>query len=651
MSQSRRSKAPYCVALIGGLVLLLAIALLSEFGRGRPKQIVPTVVDHIGAGNVVVSGDETSPRNGDARSNARGGESAREPGFRDAVPANGIDYRMSFLPNEQGETFKINLYDHGCGVTVADYDGDGDDDVLFLNQLGPNALYRNHGDGTFDDVTDEAGPLALTDRIKVGAAFGDYDNDDDQDLYVTSTRGGNVLFENLGGGWFRDVTDEAGVGLVAHSQTPAFFDYDNDGDLDLFVTNTAKWTSNEFDEKTKHFVGPSMLWQYVTSDEDLEHNVLFRNNGDGSFSDVTEESGLAGRGWSGDVAAFDFDEDGDLDLLVTNMFGMSQLLQNDGHAHYDDVTVETLRRTPYGAIGVKAFDYDDDGRLDLFIADMHSDMWMPGFERIKIEPTRKYGHRYGPRWDVDAGARAQEEFEMEHFGLNYDELLFGNSLFCNDGAGRFAEVSDAAGAETFWPWGVAVGDFDNDGHEDVFLPSGMGHPFFYWPSNLMMNNGDGTFSDRAAEEGIEPPAGGQYLPERIGGQQAARSSRCAATADFDGDGRLELIVNNFNDRPYCFQNQFPRRHYMAFRLRGTKSNHDAIGAVVKLFMGPRVMVRQVHCSGGYLSQSSKILHFGLGDDEHIDRVEIRWPSGTRQIVETPLVDVLHEIVEPEFTAE
>jgi hypothetical protein len=192
-----------------------------------------------------------------------------------------------------------------------------------------------------------------------------------------------------------------------------------------------------------------------------------------------------------------------------------------------------------------------------------------------------------------------------------------------------------------------VGDFDNDGCEDVFLPSGMGYPYFYWPSSLMRNNGDGTFTDRAAEEGIEPPAEGQFLSKQIGGKPAARSSRCAATADFDGDGRLELMVNNFNDRPYYFKNEFPRRHYVSFRLHGTKSNHDAIGAVVKLRVGQQVLVRQVHCTGGYLSQSSKTLHFGLGDRGRVEHAEIVWPSGMRQVLESPAVDRLHDVTEPE----
>src|SRR5437588_5154395 len=159
---------------------------------------------------------------------------------------------MRFLNSEQGETFKINLYDHGSGIAVGDYDGDGHDDIYFVNQLGPNALFRNKGDGTFVEVTAQAG-VAVGDRICVAATFADYDNDGHQDLFVTSTRGGNVLFRNLGNGTFQDVTQQAGVSHVGHSQAAVFFDYDNDGYLDLLVLNTAGWTTSTQDQGSRYF--------------------------------------------------------------------------------------------------------------------------------------------------------------------------------------------------------------------------------------------------------------------------------------------------------------------------------------------------------------------------------------------------------------
>ncbi|HWB12891.1 MAG TPA: CRTAC1 family protein [Pirellulales bacterium] len=576
------------------------------------------------------------------------GSPASHPGFRDVLPTSGIDFRMEQQPAERRN---VNLYDHGCGVAVADYDGDGDDDVLFLKQLGRNGLYRNRGDGTFENATSEAGALALTDRICVGAAFADYDNDGDQDLYVTSTRGGNVLFENQGGGHFLDVTERAGVVLVAHSQTPAFFDYDNDGYLDLFVTNSARWTKDEYDETAQYFPGAGLIWTHVFNLEDREFNVLYRNNRDGTFTNVTDEAGLTGKGWSGDVAVFDFDEDGAIDLLVTNMFGTSQLYHNDGKGHFEDVTRETLGKTSLGAIGSKAFDFNNDGHLDLFITDMHSDMWL-GFDDVDLVRVKEKFHSIaGPDGAPDSPQRRYmrtlESRFRDELGLTFDMFLFGNSLFRNDGSGKFTEVSDAAGMETFWPWGICVGDFDNDGYEDAFLPSGMGFPYFYWPNSLMLNNGDGTFTDRATEAGIEPPREGRLLKEKIDGRDAPRSSRCAAAADFDRDGKLDIMVNNFGDQPYYFKNEFADRHYVAFRLRGTRSNRDAVGAVARIYIGDRVMVRQVHSTGGYLSQASKTLHFGLGNQTKVDRLEIRWPSGEMQTIPSPKTDCTNDIVEPE----
>jgi len=196
----------------------------------------------------------------------RADESQARP-FRDCAEEAGLTWQMHFLPNEQGETFRINLYDHGSGLAVADFDGDGREDIYFCNQLGPSALYRNNGDGTFTDVAKEAG-VALGDRVCVAATWVDYRNEGRPSLFVTSTRGGNVLFRNLGGGKFQDVTREAGLEHVGHSQTGVFFDFDNDGYLDLFLTNTAKWTSDTYDEKTRYWVGKGDFGGVIHSEKE-----------------------------------------------------------------------------------------------------------------------------------------------------------------------------------------------------------------------------------------------------------------------------------------------------------------------------------------------------------------------------------------------
>jgi hypothetical protein len=590
----------------------------------------------------LIAGDLLLGRNKSGAS--RGGS-----GFQERAQQAGIAFRMNFLPREQGERFRINLYDHGAGLAVGDYDNDGRDDIYFLNQHGPNALYRNRGDGTFEDVTAKAG-VGLGDRVSVGATFADYDNDGWPDLFVTSTRGGNVLFHNRGDGTFEDVTAKAGVSHVGHSQTAVFFDYDNDGYLDLYLTNTAHWTTDSFDFAGGNYEGKASLGSLMTSP--VEYNILYHNNGNGTFTDVTAKAGLRGRGWAGDVAVFDYNEDGFLDLFVPSMFGRGQLYRNNGDGTFTDVTVETLGPTPHGAIGSKVFDYDGDGRLDLFVVDMHSDMWMGLDSRHTSQELatqtqhRRFLSPAGPTVNEAAPGfidHQRQEFAME--GKNYNELLFGNALYRNQGQGKFTETALAAGLETFWPWGIATGDYDNDGNEDVFITSGMGYPFYYWPNQLMMNNGDGTFRDRAASLGIEPPTGGIYQENNIGGQRAARSSRSAAVADFDGDGRLDIVTNNFNDRPYFFANRFPRQNYVEFRLTGTRSNRDAIGAVVRLWVGNKVMVREVSPVGGYLAQSSRTVHFGLGDRSNIDSVRIRWPRCLVQTLTNPAINTLHKIRE------
>ncbi len=576
----------------------------------------------------------------------------RTSGFVERGEQAGIKFEMHNLPDEQGEQrFRINLYDHGSGLAIGDFDNDGRDDIYFANQHGPNALYRNKGDGTFEDVTAKAG-VAINGRVSVAATFADYDNDGNEDLFVTTTRGGNTLFHNRGDGTFENVTEKAGVSHVGHSQTAVFFDYDNDGYLDLLLTNTAHWTTDNFDSADHSYEGKASLPALM--DSPIEHNILYHNNHNGTFSDVTAGSGLAGRGWAGDAAVFDYNEDGFLDVFLPSMFGRGQLYRNNGDGTFTDVTPHTLGATPRGAIGAKVFDYDGDGRLDLFVVDMHSDMWM-GLDSQQNSrdaalhtQRRRFRSQNGPLADesaADFAARQRGEFAMH--GEDYDSFVFGNALYHNLGGGKFEETVVRAGLETFWPWGIATGDFDNDGHEDVFITSGMGYPFYYWPNQLMMNKGNGTFVDRAEQLGVEPPTGGEFEEKLIAGKKAARSSRSAAVADFDNSGRLEIVTNNFNGRPYFFANHFAGRNYLELRLTGTKSNRDAIGAVARVWIGGNALVRQVNPAGGYLAQSSKVLHFGLDDNSAADSVVIRWPSGGHQTLTNPRINSRLEIQEPQ----
>jgi enediyne biosynthesis protein E4 len=634
---SRRPLVATCLAIV---VLLAVGGLAWRFGRGRTG-----AAGAVRAGAPAPANDSMGPASS-ANAPPADEKPMRRRGFRDVAATAGIGFRMNFLPGEQGEVFKVNLYDHGCGVAVGDIDRDGQDDIYFCNQLGPNALYRNRGDGTFEDVTAAAGGVALDDRICVAAAFADYDNDGDQDLFVTSVRGGNALFQNDGQGRYSDVTEAAGLALVAHSQTGTFFDVENDGDLDLLVTNSASWTTDEFNQAQRYYVGP--LDFNTTAASPKEFNVLYRNNGNGTFTNVTESSGLKGRGWANDAAILDYDGDGLMDVLITNMFGRSQLYHNEGMGVFRDATVETLQRTPFGSVGAKAFDFNNDGLLDLFLTDMHSDMWMePSLHPSLIDERRKYALGDRTRPAISEQSIEKELAFADSLGEDLPRVFFGNGMYKNLGDGRFQETSDAAGVETFWPWGIADADYDNDGDLDVFMPSGMGYPFFHWRNYLLINNGNGDFIDQSSTRGIDPPPGGRDLPQPIGGRAAARSSRAAATADFDADGRVDLIVNNFNDAPFLFRNEFPKRNFIQFRLEGTRSNRDAIQAVVRVVHAAKTQVRQVAPTGGYLSHSSRTLHFGLGDDERIDRVEIRWPSGAIQVLQSPAINRRHDVVEPE----
>src|SRR5580658_515299 len=267
--------------------------------------------------------------------------------FTGKLKESGITF-VHRIVNDAGKTYKPVHYDHGTGIAVADVDGDGLYDIYFVNQFGGNELWKNLGGGKFKNITAEAG-VAVPGRISVAASFADIDNDGDQDLFVTTVLGGNVLFENDGHGRFKDISHEAGVDLVSHSSGAVFFDYDNDGLADLFVCNVGKYTA---DEKGSHgeYVGLPDAFSGHMFPERYEHSVLYKNLGHNRFKDVTAEAGLQPESWSGDASFTDLNGDGRPDLYILNMMGANHYYENAGGGKFADKTAQYFPRTSWGAM-------------------------------------------------------------------------------------------------------------------------------------------------------------------------------------------------------------------------------------------------------------------------------------------------------------
>ena len=513
--------------------------------------------------------------------------------FSDVTAQTGITFQHT--DGSSGEYYIVESV--CCGLALFDYDGDGDVDIYFLNgaplrgtkvDVAPrNALYRNDGGWKFTDVTDQAG--VGDPGFGLGVAVGDYDNDGDEDIYVNNY-GPNVLYRNNGDGTFTDVAEAAGVDHGDKVGAGAcFLDADGDGLLDLFVSNYIAFTYENHVARSERgirkYSGPM---DYPPTPDNL-----YRNNGDGTFTDVSTESGFSTHPGSamGTVCA-DYDDDGDTDIFVANDVCANFLFENDGTGKFEEVgllagVAYDENGTEHGSMGVDCGDYDNDGRLDFHVT-------------------------------------------------SYQRELA--TLYRNFGNGVFEDVTHATGAGSgtlpYVTWGNGFANFDNDGDRDLFIACGHIHDrvaefddttAYHVCNILLMNTGKGKFVD---------------VSSRCGDGLAVQlSSRGAAFDDLDGDGDVDAVIINSRLPPTILRNDStPKNHWVRIRLQGSKTNRDGVGARVKVTAGDLTQVDEVHSGRGYQSHYGTQLHFGLGSRNRIDRIEVRWIGGGVDVVENVGVD-------------
>jgi enediyne biosynthesis protein E4 len=510
----------------------------------------------------------------------------------------------SSFPNGGDKAKQFILETTGSGAAFVDYDNDGLPDIFVVSgEGGLSRLYHNDGKGRFTDVTVKAG-LAGASGWGQGVCAADYDNDGYADLFVTYW-GQNRLYHNAGGRRFEDVTARAGLkqGRVRYNTGCAFLDYDNDGHADLFVANYLK-----FDPKTTPQPGGNSYCWYrglpvVCGPRGLpfDRNILYRNNGDGTFTDVSDASGISGPAgnYSLGVVTGDFNHDGHADIYVACDQTPSLLYINQGNGKF---TEEALLRgvafdengKAMSGMGVAAADYDGDGWPDIF--------------RTNFSDERE-------------------------------------TLYRNRGRGEFDDATASAGMARntrFVGWGCGFFDFDNDGWKDLLLVNGhvfpeverLGIDIHYKDRAILYRNlGDGKFADLSDSAGP--------------GVLAPHSARGAAFGDYDNDGFIEVLINNQNEPPSLLRHGSRRpNHWILLKLVGTRSNRSALGAKVGLTAAGHTQTDEVRAGGSYLSQNDLRLHFGLGPAERVDRIEIEWPSGARQTLSGVAADRVVTIEEP-----
>ena len=577
--------------------------------------------------------------------------------FEDRRLESGIDFKHQTMTDLLKQGGRIFYYRHENGLAIADYDSDGWIDIYFVSHIGSNQLWRNAGHGKFENATESAG-VGTEARIAASAGFADYDNDGDPDLFVTTTRIGNILFANQGDGTFHDVTRIVGLDSHHHSSAPVFFDYDNDGWLDLYVLNTGKFTGREKNEKYGYFIpvvgAPMLHMREGTS----ESNKLYRNI-KGKFVDVTSKVGLSDQMWSGDATIMDVNRDGWMDLYVLDMHRSDEVFINQKGISFQRMTKKYFPRNPHGSQGVNSFDYNNDGLFDLFVTDMHADMIWANPRRpsagVRFEPPQR-----NLKSDIAASEVPREKLKP-HFlkKLKNKEIIWGNAFFegAKGGDGVFyQESSDALGLENYWPWGVSVEDINADGFEDVFITASMNYPWRYWPNSMRLNERGRRFVEVAGLLNIEPrkdektkvpifmrDCATEYLKHDCEGKHegmvkvfGSLGSRSSVIFDLDNDGDLDIVTNeNYNYPQILVSNlsETKKINYLKLRFRGVNNNRSGIGTkIVVVLPDGRKLHRLYDGKSGFISHSDYPLYIGLGENREFSSIEVTWANGKKQTV-------------------
>jgi hypothetical protein len=522
---------------------------------------------------------------------------------------------VRFVQNNFATDMKYPFETLGGAVAALDYNNDGWVDLLFLNgapspghlrtdPASANRLFKNTGNGVFVDVTEESGLSGLGLKgYPQGVAIGDYDNDGYVDILVTNY-GDNVLYHNDGNGHFTDVTAKAGVAMKGPplKASAAWLDFDNDGYLDLVVTRYFDWS---FEHNSDTYCGERKPGHRIYCDPDVFKplpSALFHNNGDGTFTDVSEQSGFSqslGKGMG--VAIADYNGDGRMDVFVTNDKMPHFLYRNDGSGKFTEVGLAAgVSANDTGAMvsgmGCDSKDVDNDGWPDIFLTDLITNAF---------------------------------------------------TLFMNQGKGFFLDRTFPSAIGPFSVahsgWSNKILDIDNDGWKDVFIAGShvVDNVDLYNASAhykegcfLYRNLGQGRFEDLSSSVGPDLSVAGAW--------------RGVAVADFDNDGNQEIAVSQLNGPAAFFvRHGGPANNWMLLDLKGTKSNRDGIGARVKLALASgRALYEHVTTANGIYSASDKRVHFGLGAETHVSYLEISWPSGIVQRIESPAINQVLRVVEP-----